>query len=36
MISVGTHQTVASTTPVEVFAAGGGSDVMLATSVEGR
>ena len=36
MISVGTHQTVASTTPVEVFAAGGGSDVMLAASVEGR
>lgn len=37
MISVGTQQTVASsTTPIEVFAAGGGSEVMLAASVEGR
>ena len=37
MIGVGTQQTVASsTTPVEVFAAGGGSDVMLAASLEGR
>jgi hypothetical protein len=36
MVTVGTPQTVASTTPVEVFAAGGGSEVMLATSVEDR
>ena len=36
MISAGTRQTIASTTPVEVFAAGGGAEVMLAASVEGR
>jgi len=36
MISVGTQQTIASTTPVEVFTTGGGSEVMLASSVEGR
>jgi hypothetical protein len=36
MINVGTQQTVASTTPVEVFATGGGSEVILASSVEGR
>ena len=36
MVATGTQQTVASTTPVEVFAADGGSEVMLATSLEGR
>lgn len=30
------HEVATSTTPVEVFAAGGGAEVMLATSVEGR
>jgi len=36
MTTVGTRQTIASTTPVEVFAADGGTEVMLATSVEDR
>lgn len=36
MISVGTQPTIASATPVEVFTTGGGSEVMLASSVEGR
>jgi len=30
------QEVAASTTPVEVFASGGGADYMLATSVEGR
>jgi hypothetical protein len=30
------HEVAASSTPVEVFAAAGGTDYMLATSVEGR
>jgi hypothetical protein len=31
-----THEVATSTTPVEVFAASGGSELMLATSVEER
>jgi len=30
------HEVASSTTPVEIFASSGGSDYMLATSVEGR
>ncbi len=33
-LTSGTRTEVASTTPVEVFAAGGGADVMLATTLE--
>ncbi len=33
-LTSGTRTEVASTTPVEVFAAGGGADVMLATALE--
>jgi len=35
-LTSGTRMEVASTTPVEVFAAGGGADVMLATALEAR
>ena len=35
-LTTGTRTEVASTTPVEVFAAGGGTDVMLASALEGR
>ncbi|HWA41041.1 MAG TPA: hypothetical protein VG712_05475 [Gemmatimonadales bacterium] len=36
-LTTGTRTDVASTTtPVEVFAAGGGTDVMLASALEGR
>lgn len=35
-LTTGTHAEVASTTPVEVFAGGGGTDVMLASALEGR
>lgn len=35
-LTSGTGAEVASTTPVEVFAADGGTDVMLATALEGR
>ena len=35
-LTTGTRTEVASATPVEVFAAGGGTDVMLATALEGR
>lgn len=35
-LTSGTRTEVASTTPVEVFAAGGGADVMLATALEAK
>lgn len=35
-LTTGTRTEVASTTPVEVFATGGGTDVMLASALEGR
>ncbi len=35
-ITTGTRTEVASATPVEVFAVGGGTDVMMATALEGR
>jgi hypothetical protein len=35
-LTTGARTEVASTTPVEVFAAGGGTDVMLASALEGR
>ncbi|MEP6744345.1 MAG: hypothetical protein ABJB33_02530 [Gemmatimonadota bacterium] len=35
-LTTGNRAEVASTTPVEVFAAGGGADVMLATALEDR
>lgn len=35
-LTTGSRTEVASTTPVEVFAAGGGADVMLATALEAR
>lgn len=35
-LTTGARTEVASATPVEVFAAGGGTDVMLASALEGR
>ena len=35
-LTTGTRTDIASTTPVEVFAAGGGTDVMLASALEAR
>jgi hypothetical protein len=35
-LTTATRTDVASTTPVEVFAAGGGADVMLATALEAK
>jgi hypothetical protein len=35
-LSAGARTEVASTTPVEVLAAGGGADVMLATALEAK
>lgn len=35
-LTTGTSTEVASATPVEVFAVGGGTDVMLASALEGR
>lgn len=35
-LTTGTRAEVASATPVEVFAVGGGSEVMLASALEGR
>lgn len=35
-LTTGTRTEVASATPVEIFAAGGGADVILATALEDR